>query len=276
MNYSAFGILVGNFAAVAAGTAWHYGIKGKAMSTVHEADPEFAEIEGWLEDTQKALYDRWTSTTGHRRGASSGTWACEIARRCRTCNEHLSIPCSLLQEANEIAQFLKAPCYADAPETFFRLYLIILSEFVGQLKDVAGLIGVRIGSPPKNVAVWANRWAKHKLHFLVQHHPQFAFADAFRENWQQVFAKLRTCEGVDRHGNTFSLKIIDCGWLSGAGQKNPNLTDANDQRQAVVAVPPMMAFLDATLAYFREFIDACLEQPELVRKFESERFWLRC
>jgi len=44
----------------------------------------------WLKDTRTRLYEHWVTTTGHRPNASYGTWACEIADGCRTCNEHLS------------------------------------------------------------------------------------------------------------------------------------------------------------------------------------------
>jgi hypothetical protein len=73
----------------------------------------FSKKEGWLEPTQQQLFDTWRSTTGHQPDASSRTWACEIANHCRTCDEHLSLPCSLLQEANEIGEYLQAPCYAE-------------------------------------------------------------------------------------------------------------------------------------------------------------------
>jgi hypothetical protein len=82
------------------------------MEMQSEQDKEFLEIEGWLQKTQDRLYQHWVKTTRHRKEASHGTWACEIASRCRTCREHLSIPCSLLQEGNEIGEFLNTPCYA--------------------------------------------------------------------------------------------------------------------------------------------------------------------
>ena len=62
--------------------------------------------ETWLEVTQAALYEHWGATTGHRPKANRSTWACEIAQGCRQCNEHLSLPCSLLAEANEVGLFL--------------------------------------------------------------------------------------------------------------------------------------------------------------------------
>ncbi len=93
-------------------------------------------LPGWFEPTQRRLYDSWVCTTRHDGSATGGTWACEIASRCRTCNEHLSVPCSLLAEANEIGKFLGATCYSNDPGIFFRLYLILLDEFCAQLEEV--------------------------------------------------------------------------------------------------------------------------------------------
>ena len=235
--------------------------------------PDCADDAVWLKPAQERLYQEWAVTTGHRPDASNGTWACEIAYGCRTCNEHLSIPCSLLQEANEIADFLSHSCYSDAV-TFLRLYLIILSQFVNQLEDVARLIGVPIGRPPTLVTVWANRWAKHRLHYLSS-----IIEICFGQSRRRAGAnrpKLSTCKAVDDCGKEHPVKVIDYDWLARAVGKEPDLNDANDDQQAVLAVPPLMTFLRATIRYFREFVDACLARPELVRKFQSEHFSLRC
>src|SRR5690349_23098677 len=93
--------------------------------------------EDWLRQTQSRLFDKWASTTNHRPGASGGTWACEIYHGCTTCQEHLSLPCSLLAEANEIGTFLSTSCFSDEPAAFLRLYLILLSEFSSQLEHAA-------------------------------------------------------------------------------------------------------------------------------------------
>jgi hypothetical protein len=236
---------------------------------------ELHEIEDWLRLTREQLSQKWSNTTRHRPDASYGTWACEIATGCRTCNEHLSIPCSLLEEANEIGAFLSTQCYSENPSMFLRLYLIILSEFVGQLQDVAGLIGVRVKKPPPSVVVWANRWAKHKLHFMVQHHPEFVFADSFQEPHASVVDAVSHGTAIDECGRSHPFTVIDYKWFCEA-KGEPDLNRANDERQVVVVVPPLMTFLDDTIRYFREFIDACLGSPELVRKFQSEHFTVRC
>ena len=123
-------------------------------------------IEGWLDLTQASLFESWHKRTGHKPSATNATWACEIARSCRTCNEHLSLPCSLLAEANEIGCFLEQSSYSEEPATFLRLLLILLSEFTGQLRDVGGMLKLQTSKPPKLLSVWGNNWAKHRLSLI--------------------------------------------------------------------------------------------------------------
>src|SRR3954469_9411274 len=89
----------------------------------------------WLKVTRQMLLQKWVARTGHHSNARNSTWACEIAFGCRTCNEHLSIPCSLLKEANEIGHFLQLSCYDQRCESFVRHYFILLFEFCQELKD---------------------------------------------------------------------------------------------------------------------------------------------
>jgi len=231
----------------------------------------------WFEPTKKALYDYWVQTTHHTPDSSYGTWACEIAQGCRTCNEHLSLPCSLLKEANQIASFLNLVCFSDDPEVFFKFYLILLSEFVGQLHDVAGLLDLRIGKPPKEICLWANRWAKHRLHMLVQHHPVQVFADQFGDEWPGIRPRLATSLAEDRCGRKLPVMIVDSQWLSDfADGKRPDLALANGQARALIVVPPLKDFLIKTCDYFRCFIDAALKAPERVRQFQSPHFAVNC
>jgi hypothetical protein len=204
----------------------------------------------WLASTQKALFQKWSTTTGHRPGAGSGTWACEIASRCRTCQEHLSLPCSLLAEGNEIAAILKPGGYAEEPALFLRLYLFILSEFVAQLNDTAGLMNLKIGKGPSAVCIWANRWGKHRLRILLQHHPVMAFADEYGPRWPGVEQRLRREPLTDRCGNTQPIRIIDTAWLM-RHDADKLSAEANGPGRALILVPPMMDFLDCT---FRDFL----------------------
>ena len=60
-----------------------------------------------------------------------------------------------------MATFLDKTCYRDDPAAFLRLYLLILSEFTGQLTAVAGVMGIRLPKKARTLAVWANGLAKH-------------------------------------------------------------------------------------------------------------------
>ena len=73
----------------------------------------------WLAKSSATLFEKWATTTGHRPDASHGTWACEIATGCRTCHQHLSLPCSLLMEANEIGAFLSMAVSPTTPRLLF-------------------------------------------------------------------------------------------------------------------------------------------------------------
>ncbi len=231
--------------------------------------------EDWLVQTTCGLFDKWVRTTGHRPDATDGTWACEIAHGCRTCHEHLSLPCSLLAEANEIGAFLSVGCFSDDPATFLRLYLMILSEFGSQLEQAAKLMALGLGKKPRDVSVWANRWAKHRLQILLQHHPLMAFADQYSESWPEAGFRFRSEPLINGCGNLLPVRIIDTEWLerNHGARMDP---EANGSGRAIVLVPPLMGFLDETIVYFRGFVDACLRDPGKIRRFESSSYVRGC
>jgi hypothetical protein len=231
--------------------------------------------EDCLARTQSRLFDKWASTTKHHSGASDETWACEIYHGCRTCQEHLSLPCSLLAEANEIGTFQSAACFSDEPAAFFRLYLIVLSEFVGQLEQAAQLMDLRLGKKPRNVCLWANRWAKHRLQVLLQHHPLMAFADQYGDRWAQAEPRFRSEPLFDPCGNSQPVRIIDTRWLEQNHGTHLN-HEANGPGRAIILVPPMMTFLDETIIYFSAFVDKAIQIPDKIRQFESSSYVREC
>ena len=164
-----------------------------------------------------------------------------------------------------------------APDEFFRFYLILLSEFVNQLRGLSDPLGLEIGRPPKLVVVWANCWAKHRLHILAQRHPEPIFADEYAENWQAMERALPTLLYEDRCGKQRRLMVIDTAWLCDhANEHKPDLELANGEAKAVIVFPPMQDFLDQTCGYFRHFIDAALKAPTGMRKFQSDHAKIRC
>lgn len=231
--------------------------------------------DDWLQQNARKLFERWASTTGHRPEAGNGTWACEIADGCRTGREHLSLPCSLLAEANEIGGFLSSTCFCEEPATFLRLYLIILSEFGSQLEQTAKLMNLGLSKKPRDVALWANRWAQHRLQILLQHHPLMAFTDQYGDAWPEAERRFRTELLFDPCGNSQPVRIIDTRWLeqSHGSRMDP---DANGTGRGIVLVPPLMGFLDEVIDYFRSFVDACLRDTGKIRRFESSSYVRGC
>ena len=181
-----------------------------------------------------------------------------------------------MSEANEIAAFLGVTCFTGDPAIFLRLYLIVLSEFVGQLDQAAKLMGLGLRKKPKHVCMWANRWAKHRLQILLQHHPAMAFADQYGGRWVEAERRLRSEPIEDGCGHRMSTRIIDTGWLERNHENCLSVAEANGPGQALIVVPPLQAFLDETMAYFREFVNKCLEDPGRIRRFESAHFVRSC
>ncbi|QDU29571.1 hypothetical protein ETAA8_46850 [Anatilimnocola aggregata] len=139
---------------------------------------EPAEVPDWFTKTRLHLLETWTKTTRHGLKRPTNGWACEIGYGCRTCTDHLSIPCSLATEAHEIAVLLNKEWIEEEFPVFFRFYLVALSEFVRNLESVAKMLGLKIPGPPGNVCSWCNNFAKHRLCILIQHHPGIIVADA--------------------------------------------------------------------------------------------------
>jgi hypothetical protein len=225
--------------------------------------------DNWFELALTSAHDRWKSTTGHDPEKCDNAWAAEIAKHCQRRGEHLSLPCSLIREGNEIICFLNSVSSTIEPSVFFRLYLILLSEFCGQLKDISGVLRFEFPKTPSLVSIWSQRWAKHRLRILVQHHPLTLFADQYGQRWQEVEVLARG--DVYRTENETDVPIIaiDTDWFRSNPGRRPGFEQANTGGQAIVFMPHMLSFLDETIDYYRAFIDKCIAAPEKVRQFES-------
>lgn len=235
---------------------------------------EPAEVPDWFTKTRLHLFETWTKTTRHGLKGPTNGWACEIGFGCRTCTDHLSIPCSLATEAHEIAVLLNKEWSEDEFPVFFRFYLVALSEFVRNLESVGKMLGLRIPGPPGNVCSWCNNFAKHRLCILIQHHPGIIVADAYGADWPEFEKKLSKAVFRDKCENERPIQIIDQKWFS--GERSKDVLGANGEAQAMIVVPPLMDFLQSTMTYFRTLVDACKKEPELVKQFESEHYAARC
>lgn len=237
------------------------------------------EIPDWFNKTRRDLLETWTRTTGHGVKLPSNGWACEIGRGCESCTDHLSIPCSLALEAREIALLLNKEWKEEHYEfaLFFRLYLVVLSEFVRNLAGVTDLLKLKKipkKMHPDNVTTWCNNFAKHRRCMLIQHHPDMIVADAYGPAWPEFEKRLPTAVFTDQCGTRRPIQIIDQKWFN--GNRSKDTAGANARPQAIIVVPPLMEFLQSTMVYFRAVVDECCSAPERVKQFESEHFATRC
>lgn len=213
----------------------------------------------------------WAGSTGHLPGVHRSDWAAELMSACADAKGHLSLPCSLRDQANHIGIFLISPSFDGAPVLFLKLYTLLLGEFNGQLHDVAGLMKVESPKPPRLTAVWSNCWAKHSLSMLVQHHPRYVFADELGTDWAVCQRDKHALVLAAQDGTSISPPIIDTEWLC----SNSSCTDptrANFETPPIVIVPPLVEFLQETMRYFRGFIDNALADPCRIRMFEGGHF----
>jgi hypothetical protein len=238
-------------------------------------EDEPADVPDWFNKARRNLFETWRDRTGHDAQCSPQRWACEIARRCERSGQHLSIPCSVGLDADEIGLFLKPNGYADDPIIFLRLYLMMLYEFTDALRKVNQQLELKLPERPKNLVIWSNQFAKHRAHLHFQHHPAYAFADCYGPAWKGFYAVAHTKHFIDGCGNRRPLAIIDQAWLCDEERKRDE-SITNGLPQALILVPPLAEFLASTMDYFRMFVDACLRQPDAVRQFESLHFHHEC
>jgi hypothetical protein len=222
----------------------------------------------WLRVVREKTAELWASQTGHLPGVNRGNWASELMRACADTQGHLSLPCSLREQADYIGVFLMSPSFDNSPVLFLKLYTMLLGEFNGQLQDVSRLMKFDIGKPPRLTSVWANCWAKHALSILVQHHPRYVFADELGTDWAVYNHDHSKLVMTDPSGKQYQPPIIDTEWLC----SNSQCTDpqsANFSKPPVVVVPPLATFIQECMQYYRKLIDGALEDPCRIRMFEG-------
>jgi len=233
---------------------------------------EFQQRRKWLHEVQPELFKLWVKETRHKAGANAGTLACQL--RPPGNGNHLSLPCSLLQEANEIGTFLASPALNDYPVTFIRLFIFLLDEFTERLRQVAEkeCLGLPLGKQPRGISIWANNWAKHRTQILLQHHPCIMFLDRMLMTGTEC--KQRTeAEGMqDQCGETHPCRVFDQDSLG-------SLSDGSfDPKEAVavMVVPPLKDLLVEAIEYFKKFVSLARADRTKLERLESERFQYGC
>lgn len=238
-------------------------------------EDEPPEVPDWFNNTRQQLFKAWRNRTGHSAECRPQRWACEISQKCGRAGQHLSIPCSVGLDADELGIFLKPNGYADHPVIYFRLYLMMLYEFTDTLRMLGERLSLSLPHRPKELSDWANCFAKHRSLFQLQHHPAYAFADACGPAWKQFFAVIGDKQFIDGCNNRRPITVIDHAWLCDDKRKR-DVSITNGPPQPVVLIPPLEDFLVSTMDYFRQFVDACLQHPLAVQQYESMHFRPEC
>ena len=230
----------------------------------------------WLHKIQPALFNAWRDRTGHFDGAGGRSLACKIVRA-SGCQQHLSLPCSLANEANEIGSFLQSECFNSQPVTFFRLLLILLDEFCERLHTAGNhVLQIDVGRPPKLLSIWANNWAKHRLQILLQHHPCIIFRDRYGCDLDGIKRMLADDPFQDNCGTTFQCHLIETSNLGELRRQDAIIERAALPCFTVIVVPTLDEFLFPAIDYFERFVSQCLSNMERLKLLESEHFSYGC
>jgi hypothetical protein len=240
-----------------------------------QIEDEPSEVPDWFNKTRQQLFESWRARTGHDAQCDPRRWACEISSRCQRGGQHLSIPCSVGLDADELALLLKPGGYADHPVIYIRLYLMMLYEFTDTLHTLGKRLKFDLPDRPDRLKIWANCFAKHRALFQLQHHPGYAFADMYGPAAKQFFAVVHAKHFIDGCNNRRPLSIIDYRWFRNEERKQDGAV-TNGPAQAIILVPPLEDFLSMTMDYFRKFVDACLRNQQSIQEYESMHFRSEC
>jgi hypothetical protein len=207
----------------------------------------------WLRDTRTDLHNTWR--TKGRYVAKDGRnlpLSCRLADAANpNLQGHLSLPCSVGQDADEIEAFLGSVAYDGYPVAFLRFYLFLLDEFGRALDDAYHRIDANKSLPGTltELSVWTNNYAKHRVDFLVQHHPKYLFLD--NPKAAALVPKL-PCPDI---------LVIDL--------RKPHEVVAHRYPHAVLMVPKLRAFLDPLLRYYAKFVEHAEQEVANLQKFHS-------
>jgi hypothetical protein len=216
----------------------------------------------WFEAVRINLLVEWQKSTVIDNGKGDvESLACSILQAANVGTGHLSVACSLNNEAEQIEKLLTTTCFDDEPVVFFRLLLFLLDEFTARMQECSNLIQNRaFPRQPVLISVWTNRYAKHRTAILIQHHAQHLFEDEPR--FGAALASLR------KHGK---IQFIDTSWLK--AHAKADIAGANRDIQSVVIVPPLIDFLTAAIHYYSDFRNFACSIPKALEQFQSPHHW---
>lgn len=223
----------------------------------------------WIRPIRERLAEQWCLVTNHPGvKVNEGDWASSINNAFPDIKGHMSLPCSIRGQADEIGFFLMSDGMDDHPQLFLKMYLFLLAEFCGQLQDMAGLLGFKVRADCKLSKMWNNRWSKHNLSILLQHHPQIIFADELGADWHHATTDLTSIFFTGPAGKRRDITRIDTEWLSKS--QKPDLSKPPlGETGAVVLVPPLRDFLCETMDFFCSFLVTAVEHPSSLLKLAN-------
>lgn len=227
----------------------------------------------WFPRTRCALSDSWHSRSELILGAPTiGGCGVLFSDVVDLSNGHVSIACSLVDDCDQVSSLLASTCFDDNPILFFRLLLFLLDEFTERISECHRLVGHSKARQPANISLWANRYAKHKPIFFIQHHARHVFQDGHGPMFSALNGRRQRPGFCLRSGmlpeTVFSM---DESWLR--SNAAVDLTAANNNLVPAVLIPHLSGFTDAALDFLQAFIEIARKQPQRLVEFQSPFHW---
>lgn len=216
------------------------------------------EDNAWFKPAREALLESWlTKTAVASPDDGEDSLACSLVHAVKKDAGHLSIACSLDSEADQIEKLLKTTGFDDDPVFFFRVFLFLFDEFTARLEECYRLLKHKpVPKQPELISVWTNRYAKHRTAILIQHHAQHLFRD-----------DPKNAEAIQKLNVSSSVTFIDTDWLKANRKADP--VAANQNRHAVVIVPPLIDLQSAAIEYFIGFRNVAYANANQLEQFQS-------
>jgi hypothetical protein len=184
---------------------------------------------------------------------------------------HVSLACSLVDDQAQITALLNSEGFDTDPILFFRLLLFLLDEFTERISESYQLLGEKKRKQPTKISLWANKYAKHKLIFFIQHHARHVFQDGHEPMYE---ALARGAQGGFCLRSGFlpeRVMILDESWLRST--PTPQISSANREEVPAVLIPKFQGFINAALDYYRDFVTYAKSKPKELEKFQSQYHW---
>jgi|GEM_PF-4893613 len=211
------------------------------------------------------LFQHWKRLTGHYPG-SGQTLACKIYHACGYPSEHVGFACSLSRSGNEISHFMRSgPSMLDEI-MFAKLLILLLDEFVDGMRRICAKARLPVPKSPRNLSMWANIWAKHRVHLLLQHHPIEELVDLAHNDVIQMLNERQYIDLHSEKGDSTSCMVIDSKNLDLLQERSnaSSMLKSENWTPWIVLVPSLIGFLDEAYIVYKDFVDTCVQNKDKV------------